>query len=225
MILSGKKTIIGAIVMAISVGITELGFPELGNAFEKFAMAIIAIGLGHKIDKGVSNKPPGGFSKLGPMIALLVIATIALAGCQYLDKIYMKPAKPVCDDPAAYVIEHTIYASVICDVCRNKLGIEPEQLDGILLDTVAISVVTEVTDKIRVLRLIEKVETILAHSNVEFAGLIAFLNLEAEQSELIAAILSRRLKAFDLPDVIGAFDKDLIIAHLKHQKEQLGVFE
>ena len=225
MILSGKKTIIGAIVMAVSVAITELGYPELGNAFEKFAMAIIAIGLGHKIDKSVSNKPPAGFSKLAPMVGMLVLSIVALVGCQYLDKMYVKPAKPVCDDPAAYVVEHTIYSSVICDVCRNKLGIEPEQLDGILLDTVAISVITEATDKISVLRLVEKIEHILAHSDVEFAGLIAFLNLEAEQSELIAAILSRRLKAFDLPDLIGEFDKDLIQKHLKHQKEQIGVFE
>lgn len=223
--LSGYKTLIGAAIMGISAIAKQLGYVEAAEAFEKFAWAILALGLGHKIEKGASNKPPAGFSRFWPMFVMLIASASVLAGCAYFDRIYTKPKKPVCDDPAAYVVEHTIYASTICDVCRNKLNMEPEQLDGILLDTVAVSVITEVTDKIQVIRLIERLEGILAHENVQFAGLIAFLNLEAEQSQLVAAILARRLQAFSVPDVIGKFDRGLILQHLKNQKAQMGVFE
>lgn len=49
--MSGWKTWAGAIVMGISAVMQQLGFVELAQTFEAFAFAIIAIGLGHKIEK------------------------------------------------------------------------------------------------------------------------------------------------------------------------------
>ena len=49
--LDGYKTIIGAVIMGISAAITYLGNPELGKAFETFAMGVLTVGIAGKISK------------------------------------------------------------------------------------------------------------------------------------------------------------------------------
>lgn len=49
--MTGWKTWAGAAVMAISAVMRQLGYIELAEAFEQFAFALIAIGIGHKIEK------------------------------------------------------------------------------------------------------------------------------------------------------------------------------
>ena len=49
--LEGYKTIIGAVIMAISAGATYMGYEELGQSFQTFAFGILAVGLGGKISK------------------------------------------------------------------------------------------------------------------------------------------------------------------------------
>ena len=53
--MKGWKTWAGAAVMAISIFITEMGYVELGNAFKVFGMALIGVGIGHKIEKVVKK--------------------------------------------------------------------------------------------------------------------------------------------------------------------------
>lgn len=49
--MGGWKTWFGAAVMAVSAALRYLGYAEIADALEKFALAIIAVGIGHKIEK------------------------------------------------------------------------------------------------------------------------------------------------------------------------------
>jgi hypothetical protein len=49
--MKGWKTWTGAAIMAASTALFELGFIELSEAFRTFAFALLAIGLGHKLEK------------------------------------------------------------------------------------------------------------------------------------------------------------------------------
>ena len=49
--LDGKKTYIGAGLMAAGVFIVQLGYVEVGNAVRELGMAVSVIGVGHKLAK------------------------------------------------------------------------------------------------------------------------------------------------------------------------------
>ena len=76
---------------------------------------------------------------------LILLLPIFLLGCgMTLQDLYPTPKELVCDKPEAE-------GSVVCKVCREELNMEPEQLDGILLDTVAIGKVASEIDKAKIL--------------------------------------------------------------------------
>ena len=49
--LSGYRTLIGAVIMAVSAGLNYAGMTELGEAAKQFGFAILAVGIGGKIEK------------------------------------------------------------------------------------------------------------------------------------------------------------------------------
>ena len=49
--MKGWKTWAGAVIMGIGAVLTQLGYPELADAFKAFGFAVIAVGLGHKLEK------------------------------------------------------------------------------------------------------------------------------------------------------------------------------
>jgi hypothetical protein len=150
-------------------------------------------------------------------IVLLLSPALVLTGCATL---YSTPKQPVCDKPEAA-------DSIICKISREQLNMEPEQLDGILLDTVAIGKVAGELKKAEILIFISHVETIVASSagKMNYAEIIKYLELQGDESELIAVILSRHLRDFGVPTLVSEFDQNLMLKHLEHQKEQLQLFK
>jgi len=49
--LNGYKTLIGAGIMAVSAGLNYAGYTELGEAAKQFGFAVLAVGIGGKIEK------------------------------------------------------------------------------------------------------------------------------------------------------------------------------
>ena len=49
--LNGKKTYIGAALMAVGVAVSFLGYPEFGEPIRDFGQSVAVVGLGHKIAK------------------------------------------------------------------------------------------------------------------------------------------------------------------------------
>ena len=147
-------------------------------------------------------------------IFILPAIFLTLSGCATFDRSYPEPEKGVCDQPGSE-------ASIICQVC-HEMGIEPEQLDGLILESSMVAVIIdENIDKKKALRFIERLELYLETENLTYRMVIQYVENEA-QAEALSILLNRRLKNFDLPDVIGSFDMELIRLHLANQRHLLG---
>jgi len=49
--MSGYKTWIGAGIMAAGAFLNFIGYAELAEAFKTFAFGVLAVGIGHKVEK------------------------------------------------------------------------------------------------------------------------------------------------------------------------------
>ncbi len=205
--------------------------------FGGLALIFFACGLtgaGHKLDKvkkafiaytgtNQSNKPEKPVKKdSGQVDMKLIVLVFALAvalilpGCATFDKMYPKKQASVCDQTEAA-------GSVICRETQ-KMGLQVEQMDSLLLDAVAIALIVNPEDKQTVEAFITKIEVYLtANPMMTFMNLIGFLEDEQEKSALIAAIVARRLDWLNLDELIKSYDFKLIVLHLEHQKAQLGL--
>lgn len=166
------------------------------------------------------KKPiPNGFTKFTAMLICLFVSLVLvflLTGCATFDKMYNKPKNLMCDQIEAK-------DSIICLKAR-QIGVEPEQMDALLLDATAIAVIIEPENKLRIAKFIDAIEEILTKTPlITFASLIGFVEEEKEKSELIAQIVARRLDWLKVDEYINAFDMNLILAHLEHQKSQLNL--
>lgn len=193
------------------------------RAVEQIAgiVAMLGAAFGYSISRGMAKKGPdnsAGYSTLSALVAIFAATALilALSGCSYFDRIYTPaPAgKGVCDRPGAE-------SSIICRVCHD-MGIEPEQLDGLLLDASMVAIIADKDiDREKVLGFIDRIELYLEISDLTHRMLIRFIEDEA-QAEALSILLSRKLKNFDIPDVIGSFDRKLIRLHLSNQRDRLG---
>lgn len=114
--------------------------------------------------------------------------------------------------------------SVICRVA-SELGWTVEQVDTALLDITIAAWAFDKIDKEEVLAACDRVEElVLTGENVLMSQVVDLLVGDAAKSKALAAILSRRIVFLNVPELITPFDEFLILAQLRHQREQFGIW-
>lgn len=118
--------------------------------------------------------------------------------------------------------------SLICEVTA-KYGYTPEDLEGLVLDTIAIrSAMDEDWDDVKTLKVVGFTKQVDFHVDnpvMTFNTLVDFVEFDAQKSTLLFGIVSRRLPWFRDVMVIPAKDRYLIHLHTRHIREMFGVYE
>jgi hypothetical protein len=110
-----------------------------------------------------------------------------------------------------------------------KYGYTPEDLEGLVLDTIAIrSAMDEDWDDVKTLKVVGFTKQVDFHVDnpvMTFNTLVDFVEFDAQKSTLLFGIVSRRLPWFRDVMVIPAKDRYLIHLHTRHIREMFGVYE
>lgn len=147
-----------------------------------------------------------------------VVACVTVAGCA---SVYPPPATPVCAAPEAA-------GSVICAISQ-RLGITPEQIDAMFLDAALVGIGTKVIKAAELRKAVDKAMLWVRDKDIlTIDGLTRYLVTESTIDPALAMLLSRRLGLINLPDLgikpLTAYDRELVIAGLQHQLDQLKYF-
>ena len=221
--IAGTLTGLGMIVTAFVSDFVniELLFAGIGTILAAFGLT----GLGHKADKlkkaiiaydGAKKPDDSGNAKLKLItIIFSLFLVFSLIGCSTFDKIWPRPKEPVCDREEAK-------NSLICEYSR-KIGIEPEQYEDVVLDTLAVAMIVEPEKMKAVRHFVDRTKDLMkANILLTPAQMFTWVQKNQDQSKAIANIVSRRLPWMEnVNDLFDPFDIWLIEEHLKHIEELL----
>jgi hypothetical protein len=154
--------------------------------------------------------------------ALIVVLTAFLFGCQGQQVNWDEVFAPT--DPKASVCADEGYEeSMICKATA-EMGMTPEDLHGLILDTTALTLLLTKASPIdveAVLTFINSMEHLLGLAPT-WEILFEKMNFSSQDSKLIASILNRRLKPLmskiDASLIIDPKDLEMIAYHLKEMK-------
>jgi len=149
---------------------------------------------------------------------LVIFCILSLLGCATL---YPPPTEPVCSKPEAV-------NSVICATAQ-RLNLTPEQLDAAFLDAALVGIGTKVVQAEELRKAVGKAKVWVLEKNIlTIDGLVKYLVTESTVDPALALLLSRRLGLINLPvlglQTLTPYDKQLVLAGLEHQLEQLSWF-
>jgi hypothetical protein len=157
---------------------------------------------------------------------LIVILTTFFLGCQGQQVNWDDVLAPT--NPEASVCALEGYEdSMICKATA-ELGLSPEDLHGLILDSTALGLILTKASPMEVqaiLTFLNSTEALLGFTPT-WEVLFAKLKFSEQDSKLLASILNRRLKPImgkiDMSLVIGPKDLEMIAYHLKEMKIMLG---
>lgn len=153
--------------------------------------------------------------------AMLLALFLTISGCAYFNQIYPPPAAPVCSKPEAA-------GSIIC-ATANRLNMTPEQIDAAFLDAALVGIGTKIIQAQDLRAAVLKAQKWVRDRDIlTIDGLTKYLIGESQIDPALALLLSRRLGLINLPDLgikpVTAYDKQLILAGIQHQLDQLAFF-
>jgi hypothetical protein len=152
------------------------------------------------------------------MKIIAIITACMVFGCA---SVYAPPAAPVCARPEAI-------DSVLC-ATATRLGYTVEQIDSMFLDASLVGIGGKMFKAADLRRALQDArQWVVERDVVNIQGLTNYLVKRAEMDPALAMLLSRRLGLINLP-ILGlapltAFDKQLVLAGIDHQLEQLRFF-
>jgi hypothetical protein len=118
--------------------------------------------------------------------------------------------------------------SVICAIA-TKQGMTPEQIDTMFLDAALAGIGTKLFSAKDLRTALQKARNFVVDRDIlSIQGLTAHLVKQAEIDPALAMLLSRRLGLINVPILslapLTAYDKQLVLAGIDHQLEQLRYF-
>jgi hypothetical protein len=152
--------------------------------------------------------------KTWSLLTVVVMSTVLFWQCHPAQA----PVDPICSRPGSE-------KSMICPLAA-KVGLTPEELDGILLDTTTIAAMQFGRD--RILIYAKEVRSLVAGQGVSMSYVVLLakatkLAEDQPDAEMLARTINRRAKdIFSSTRIISRFDRQLILDHLDHQIAMLG---
>jgi len=140
-------------------------------------------------------------------IILFGIIILLGFGCSHIGT----PPPSVCDQPGAEL-------SLICSTCAD-IGVQVEDID-LLLQVAALRTLDD-NGREAALNFYNSVKLFLMTTGT-YRDLIRFAQTDLDITGVETLILSRYLLMFDKPEIISAFDRDLILIHIERTRELLG---
>ena len=114
--------------------------------------------------------------------------------------------------------------SWICEAC-TKANVTPEDLHGIILDAVALTVILgDLTheDTAEIVAFIDQIESYTSMDGITWNVLLGLVMDDSTKASAIASILNRRIQIFASNDMISSVDMEMVKYHLKEIKNILG---
>lgn len=112
-------------------------------------------------------------------------------------------------------------------ICKAtaQTGLTPEDLNGIILDSVALIIIIGdmTSEELQPIRdFLDDVDGYTNTSGMSWNMLLGLIEEDSAKANAIASILNRRIKIFASDELISSVDLDMIKYHLKEMRSLLG---
>jgi hypothetical protein len=215
-------------------------FAEVGGTLlATFGGSLAAYGIGYKIERktekpaepvkepvatpsGAPSGLPAGDIPVKPIgeqgctrLVVLSLISLILAGFFYAcSGMQMKAEDSVC------AVEPQAKDSVICRVATEH-GWTVEDIDTMLLDATVTAWAFDAVDRQQILDALDKIESYLVLNQIVVLNKVTGLVIEdAKKSAALSAVVSRRIKYIDVPEVATDYDIHLMLTAVAHQRQQ-----